>query len=98
MLDALRVHDIQRERSHKQCSVVRHYMQDGLPGMGSDILRRNALFLSACGQCKQRTEHIHSVDILLPDVETSRGEVNCSCFVTDIIVVEIHDYGLGHVA
>jgi hypothetical protein len=76
MLQAFRIHDVHRERSHEEWRIARRNLQNRQPCVQANVRRVNRVLSDVCGQGEQGSEHLHHVNILLPDVEPTRTQVD----------------------
>ena len=76
VLDAARVEDVNRERRHKQRCVASRDLQDRRARLQTDVWYGDRLFLRRRREREERTEHLYRVDVLLPNLESTRAEVD----------------------
>lgn len=90
MLEAQGVQNVQRKRRHKERRVRRCNVQHSHPGLSTDILRGDCLFLCRGGHHEQGAENLHGIDVMLPNVEAPRTKINGQCSMDGLFVVKVH--------
>ena len=76
VLDAPRVEDVDRERRHEQRRIARRDLEDRRARLQADVRYGDRLFLRRRREREERTEHLYRVDVLLPNLESTRAEVD----------------------
>jgi len=99
MLCALRVQDIQGEGSHEQWSARGGDLQDSHLGLRSWIPDNRDIWLSLrkSRQFEKCPQDIHCVEIVLPNLQATRTEIDSQHAMGRRLVVHVQRYGLGNI-
>lgn len=88
--------DVETQRRHKEGCVIRRNVDDGQPGLGTEILRGDRLLANGGRESEQGTEDFHSVNVVLPDMESFRAQFDRQGSVERLFVMQVHGERLGY--
>jgi hypothetical protein len=76
VIHGVRVEYIEGERRHEESSVARGYLENSKAGLWACILRRYGVLARIGRQEGQSSQNLHCVNVMLPDLKSTRADVN----------------------
>lgn len=87
MVQRWRAQDVEAQRRHEEGSVVCRDVNDGQPGLGAKILRRDRLLPNGGCKGEQGAKYLHGVDVVLPNMEPFRAQFDRQGSVERLFIV-----------